>query len=448
MGEEKLVSVIIPVYNADKYLKDAVDSILNQTYRNIETIIVNDGSNDNGYSDSIIREYGNRVKYFQKKNGGIADALNYAILHSTGEYIARMDQDDISFPDRIEKQVEFMEKNKEVSVCGTRFYILDQGVIRNAEDYPLTNDEIIVAMLFGNVLCHPSVMFRTSAIKGKWKYEKNAVAEDYNLWLRMICDEKMANLPEKLMLYRMGDTHYTASRTKEITCYSTSIARKAYTDKWGIDVTKYDDEIININEFIEHKCISDKINYLKSAYAFLMEIYMRNSEINIVADDLLKEELCKQWKKIMNKLGFSNNLFDYFGIEYVDDLFSYLPNELEEMVRKVNIGLRNFLNEKKCFRILICGAGKACGSFMSLLKESDIANKLDVVGILDNTKLHFEENGKSWSVRKVCDVFSFEFDYVVISSNIFYQELRNELLEAGVESTRILSRDWVKLCYL
>ena len=121
MKQDKLVSVIMPVYNADEHLREAIESILNQSYRNIEIIVVNDGSKDNGYTDSIIRKYESMVQYFYKENGGIADALNYAISKANGDYIARMDQDDISLPDRIEKQVEFMETNTDVAVCGTRF---------------------------------------------------------------------------------------------------------------------------------------------------------------------------------------------------------------------------------------------------------------------------------------------------------------------------------------
>lgn len=200
MKQDKLVSVIMPVYNADEHLREAIESILNQSYGNIEIIVVNDGSKDNGYTDSIIREYKSMVQYFYKENGGIADALNYAISKVNGDYIARMDQDDISLPDRIEKQVKFMETNTDVAVCGTRFYMLKDGGIENAEDYPISTEAISIALLFGNVLCHPSIMFRASAIKGKWRYSKDSIAEDYDLWLRMMHEEKMTNLPEKLLL--------------------------------------------------------------------------------------------------------------------------------------------------------------------------------------------------------------------------------------------------------
>ncbi len=448
MKQDKLVSVIMPVYNADEHLREAIESILNQSYGNIEIIVVNDGSKDNGYTDSIIREYKSMVQYFYKENGGIADALNYAISKVNGDYIARMDQDDISLPDRIEKQVKFMETNTDVAVCGTRFYMLKDGGIENAEDYPISTEAISIALLFGNVLCHPSIMFRASAIKGKWRYSKDSIAEDYDLWLRMMHEEKMTNLPEKLLLYRIADTHYTALRSNKITSFSTNIIRKALKNKWGIEADKYRDEIVNINEFDERKTFVEKLNYLQSIYGLLKEIYERNLVCNIVKEETAKGELNRQWKKVMNKLGFSTILFEYIGIENIEDMFFYPSSVLEKMLKNLYILLQKEREEKKCINILICGAGKACDNFFALLQEKDSEKRLKVIGILDNRKEYFEAKGKTWKIHKVCEASLFSFDYVVISSYKFYRQLRNELLMSGINEKQIVYRDWVKLCYL
>ena len=99
------VSIIIPVYNGTNYMRDAIDSALNQTYENCEVIVVNDGSNDEGATDAAARSYGDRIRYFKKENGGVATAVNYGIQQMTGEYAAWLSHDDIFTPDKIEKQI-------------------------------------------------------------------------------------------------------------------------------------------------------------------------------------------------------------------------------------------------------------------------------------------------------------------------------------------------------
>ena len=99
------VSIIIPVYNGTNYMRDAIDSALNQTYENCEVIVVNDGSNDEGATDAAARSYGDRIRYFKKENGGVATAVNYGIRQMTGEYAAWLSHDDIFTPDKIEKQI-------------------------------------------------------------------------------------------------------------------------------------------------------------------------------------------------------------------------------------------------------------------------------------------------------------------------------------------------------
>lgn len=104
------VSIVIPVYNGSNYLKDAIDSALAQTYNNIEVIVVNDGSNDNGATERIAKSYGNKIRYYSKENGGVATALNLGISKMTGEYFSWLSHDDLYYEDKIERQIEFLSK--------------------------------------------------------------------------------------------------------------------------------------------------------------------------------------------------------------------------------------------------------------------------------------------------------------------------------------------------
>jgi glycosyltransferase involved in cell wall biosynthesis len=122
---EPLVTIVIPVYNGADYLEDAINSALNQTYKNIEIIVVNDGSTDYGKTEAIANAYSDRVRYFTKRNGGVSSALNFGIDKMTGEYFSWLSHDDLYFPEKIEKQVNFIEKNYDVKVVASSFEIID-----------------------------------------------------------------------------------------------------------------------------------------------------------------------------------------------------------------------------------------------------------------------------------------------------------------------------------
>lgn len=195
-----LVSVIMSSYNEEKYIGEAIESILNQTYENLELIIIDDASTDN--TANIIQNYKDeRIIYWRNEtNRKLAHNLNYAISISKGTYIARMDADDIACLDRIEKQVNFLEKNLEIDVLGT--YAQSFGQETKKMIYPQKHDEIKAELLFKNAICHPTVMFRRKSIDFKYN-EKCAAGQDYELWSRIIWNKNFYNLPESLLNYRM-----------------------------------------------------------------------------------------------------------------------------------------------------------------------------------------------------------------------------------------------------
>ena len=106
-----LVSIVIPVYNGSNYLSEAIESALSQTYENIEVIVVNDGSNDDGKTKKVAENYGKKIRYYEKKNGGVSSALNYAIKKASGEFISWVSHDDKILPKKIELQIEYLMKN-------------------------------------------------------------------------------------------------------------------------------------------------------------------------------------------------------------------------------------------------------------------------------------------------------------------------------------------------
>lgn len=215
-----LVTVLMPVYNAEKYLSEAIDSILAQTYKNIEFMIINDGSTDR--SESIILDYQSRnskIVYVKNEtNIKLIATLNKGVKMANGKYIVRMDADDISKPFRIEKQVEYMESHPSVGVCGSFFTVFGEGINKPyIIKRPLGNINIKASMLFTNAIGHPNVIIRRSVmIDNDIFYDKRFYRiEDWGLWTQLIpcCD--FGNLPYSVLEYRRTPTQETALETAD-----------------------------------------------------------------------------------------------------------------------------------------------------------------------------------------------------------------------------------------
>lgn len=217
MDKNPSISVVMPVYNAGKFLKQAIESILNQTYSDFEFIIINDGSIDD--TESIILSYTDtRITYVvNSSNLGIVETLNKGIEAAKGKYLARMDADDIALPKRFEKQYHYMEENPSIAVCGAQvFYIDVEGTKFDESNVPIDDKGIKLQMLFQNSFVHPATFFRTEVIK-KYKYQSDfQYAEDYYLLARIATDKKVANLSEPLLSYRVHKLNTTSIKTEEM----------------------------------------------------------------------------------------------------------------------------------------------------------------------------------------------------------------------------------------
>lgn len=206
MTKNPLVSIILPTYNGHKVLGDALDSLLVQTYTNIEVIIIDDAS-QSGILDIIDKRcHSGKVRYVCNKNNlGLAASLNVGIEHAHGEYVARMDDDDFSMPDRIAKQVAFLEANRGVDVVGTgvAFYDQDLKFIRNYV-FPADHDAIVKHLCRGNPLAHPTVMMRSSFLRRSGGYKASLRRmEDLELWGRMAKQSCYANMTDILLRHRV-----------------------------------------------------------------------------------------------------------------------------------------------------------------------------------------------------------------------------------------------------
>lgn len=212
------VSVVMSVYNGARYLREAVDSILSQTFGDFEFIILNDGSTDG--SAEIIGSYCDiRIRYVENsQNMGLTRSLNQGLLMAQGEYVARMDADDISLPKRFERQVAFLDAHPKVGVLGTAARLIDgSGVKGEIIRFSPEHGFLRWLMCFvTNPIIHPSVMVRRQCIERVGGYDENmATSQDYELWCRLSGATRLANLTDVLLLLRKHEENISSVRFKE-----------------------------------------------------------------------------------------------------------------------------------------------------------------------------------------------------------------------------------------
>jgi glycosyltransferase involved in cell wall biosynthesis len=218
------VSVIMSVCNGEVYLNDCINSIIHQTYRHWEFIIINDASIDD--SERIIRSYTDkRINQFvSKKHLGVAKALNIAIEKSTGDLIARMDADDVSERTRLEKQVKFFIDNPKYGLVGSYAFIIQDKHDIIIKKFPSINKDIRKVILSYNPFIHSSVMFRRQIITKLGKYNESLNgAEDYDLWLRIAAEYPVFNIPIPLVKYRINNNALSYKKMKHIEIQSQKV---------------------------------------------------------------------------------------------------------------------------------------------------------------------------------------------------------------------------------
>ena len=224
-------SVIMSAYNGEKYLKEAIESILNQTFKDFEFIIVNDGSTKE--TADILESYAKndlRIKVIvNPENIGLTKSLNRAIQETNGTYIVRMDSDDISLPERLEKQIEFMNNNPEIGLLGTGYYEINHdGIILGKTVFPSTDKELKRLLIKYNPFCHTSVIIRRKILDQIGVYnELIKKAQDYDLWFRIASRSRMANLSEPLVLRRYGTKNISTTDENEQLKWALKVRKNA-----------------------------------------------------------------------------------------------------------------------------------------------------------------------------------------------------------------------------
>jgi len=207
-----LVSVIIPVYNGSNFLEDAILSVLNQSYSNIEIIVINDGSNDNGLTKKVANKFKGKIKYFEKKNGGVASALNFGINKASGSFFCWLSHDDLFLKQKIESQIKIAD---EKSIIFSDFFISDE-LMKSLREIKINRNYIsnMQFWLIRNKTLNGCTVMIPMTILRKYKFNESLlVSQDYDLWFRLSKHYKFRCISEKTVISRQHKLQHTNQHT-------------------------------------------------------------------------------------------------------------------------------------------------------------------------------------------------------------------------------------------
>ena len=291
-----LVSVIIPSYNSARYLEKAINSVLSQTYPHIEIIVIDDGSVDNTYE--VLCPYQGRIIYRHKENGGPASARNYGLTKAKGEYIAFLDADDYWLPEKLKIQIDFMRSNPDIDLVHANSWI-DDG---KSELYPIfvhdkpPSGEVFKHLFLSNHICNLTVVVRHECMNRYRFDERDELigCEDYELWLRISLNHKIAYIDETVAVYRIHNTNISSeiknikgqlfileniyqAQKREIGNIFPGIIKEKYKRvyfRWACYLLEYEFYKDPIHKFIS--CLKWKYSPIKSLLGLLCCVFKTN----------------------------------------------------------------------------------------------------------------------------------------------------------------------------
>lgn len=312
------VSVVMPAYNAEKYIGEAIDSILNQTFTDFEFIIINDGSTDR--TKEIILEYDDpRIVLLEnEKNSGIVVTLNKGLDAAKGEYIARMDSDDIAVRERLQIQVKYMDKHSEIGVLGTGIRIFGDYIEPYDRAFTTNPDQLKAELIFNSCVAHPTVMIRKVVLVSEhFRYDKHySGAEDYALWWGLSQKAKIATVPDILHHYRIHRNQITQDKSEKYQKMMYELMECRLHDM-QIEASEDEEQALfmycmgkfqeysasNFSAFLD--ALSKILNVNKKTHMFQEKSLHRIVELSVIAalnnSDLSKDERKKEYKKAVSK---------------------------------------------------------------------------------------------------------------------------------------------------
>lgn len=307
MKETPLVSVLMPVYNSQAFLREAIDSILNQTFTDFEFLIFNDGSTDK--SLDIIQSYSDqRIKLISySENAGYVRALNEGLKIANGKYIARMDADDVALPERLEKQVAFLEKNLGYAVCGSWAEFTTLGLAA----MPTEDEDLRIQLLHSTPFNHPTTMIRKSSIdNGNIQYRHSLVPiEDYYFFFQVSKQGRMTILPQVLMKYRLHSASISFRQLKK-QHENRKVIQKLVIKDFIPDLTEFELEIYLNLHYRQNNLTPE---FIGQSRILIERIIAQNIKLKWFNQEKLESYFARLWKELfINSKVFSVSLLSEY----------------------------------------------------------------------------------------------------------------------------------------
>jgi glycosyltransferase involved in cell wall biosynthesis len=298
MSSQPIVSVVLPAYNAAPYIGAAIESILGQSLTDFELIVIDDGSRDRtGIVVDTYAKSDSRVRAYHQENCGLVATLNRGLDLAGGRYIARMDADDISLPQRLERQVAFMEAHPNIGICGS--WVKTIGASGGDEWHQPTDDaQIRCHLLFHSALAHPTVVFRREIlVRHHLHYDASypLVNEDYAMWVHAATLTQLANVPLVLLQYRLHESQRGAVGAVTPKEQETSRVHALQLRALGIEPTP--DEL-DLHRKIGRERFEPTKDFVERADIWLQRLRTANQSSNIYAEPIFFTLLSRYWFRI------------------------------------------------------------------------------------------------------------------------------------------------------
>jgi glycosyltransferase involved in cell wall biosynthesis len=288
------VSFLLAVYNGAEYLAEAIDSILTQTYTNFECIIVNDGSTDE--SPRIIADYAAKdsriVVLNAPQNQGLIASLNWGIASAKGDYIARLDADDIAMPHRLATQVAYLQAHPDITLLGTGAEIIDgKGNFLHTQYYHKAQEAIRVHLLFHNIFIHSSIIAKTAVLREFPFQNEDYLAEDYAVWIKIAEKYPVANIADVLVKHRTHETNITKVKyERHLQTVYHIFARQL--KKLGIEATT---QQLELHRKIGAYQLANDLHFLQTTADWLSLLYQKNQELKKYPEPYFTDWLLLLW---------------------------------------------------------------------------------------------------------------------------------------------------------
>lgn len=435
-----LVSVIMPV-SGKVYFKESLDSILNQTYCDLEIIIIDSSDDRSEIKEVISMVQDKRIRYFYQEKSGVANALNFGIAKAEGQYIARMDADDVAFPERIMRQVEYMEDNPDIDVAASSYILINEnGNYIKKEVKSFTFEEVKFELLFDNPICHPTIMFRRSIFDEGWLY-RQVFAEDYDMWTRLAVCKRISVMPDILLKYRVHADNLSNVNVLKVNDSDINSASIYIKTLFGIHIHD-DKKWLLARTYHLSQITADEIGncgkFLIAQYEFLHKMKAASEQLEDCQKSMLVKIILRRWRNIIdmsNIIDPPKELYEFPSGKIESDSYK---NRLKKVIEENDRWIRSRQAEKVKF--FLYGLGERGHRTLKRYQQlhKSVLNNWELLGIVDREK-------KSYSVGEhICqtcnkeELIRQEYDCILVSAYEYYEEIRSELVALKIPGKKVL----------